>query len=76
MFEKMAYVVVLLQLPIYLAQKDVAGGMYLDQSAKGFIFFGWAIVQRLTPFFTGGFTDRIGYKKTLKITYQTYNNTI
>ncbi|MFH1050565.1 MAG: MFS transporter [bacterium] len=69
MFEKMAYVVVLLQLPIYLAQKDVAGGMYLDQSAKGFIFFGWAIVQRLTPFFTGGFTDRIGYKKTLFISF-------
>ncbi len=69
MFEKMAYVVVLLQLPIYLAQKDIAGGMYLDQSAKGFIFFGWAIVQRMTPFFTGGFTDRIGYKKTLKISF-------
>jgi len=69
MLEKMAYVVVLLQMPIYLAQKDVAGGMYLDQSAKGFIFFGWVIVQRLTPFFTGGFTDRIGYKKTIKIAF-------
>jgi len=69
MFEKMAYVVVLLQIPIYLAQKDIAGGMYLDQSAKGFIFFGWAIVQRITPFFTGAFTDRIGYKKTLSISF-------
>jgi len=67
MFEKMAYVIILLQMPIYLAQKDIAGGLYLEQTMKGYIFFAWAMVQRLTPFFTGGFTDKIGYKKTLFI---------
>ncbi|MFC2129846.1 MFS transporter [Bacteroidota bacterium] len=69
MLEKLAFVVVLLQMPIYLAQKDVAGGMYLDQSVKGYIFFIWAIVQRLTPFFSGGFTDKLGYRKTLFISF-------
>ncbi len=67
MIEKMAYVIVLLQMPIYLAQKNINGGLYLDQTMKGYIFFAWAMVQRLTPFFTGGFTDKIGYKKTLLI---------
>jgi MFS family permease len=69
MIEKMAYVIVLLQMPIYLAQKDIAGGMYMDQSIKGIIFFAWAMMQRLTPFFTGGFTDRWGYRKTLFISF-------
>ncbi len=63
--EKMAYVVVLLQMPIYIAQKDVAGGMYLDQTLKGVIFFVWAMVQRITPVFTGGYADKLGYRKTL-----------
>jgi MFS family permease len=36
---------------------------------KGYIFFAWALVQRITPFFTGGFTDKIGYKKTLLISF-------
>lgn len=69
MIEKSAYVIVLLQMPIYLAQKDIVGGLYLDQTMKGYIFFAWAMVQRITPFFTGAFTDKIGYKKTLLISF-------
>lgn len=65
MFEKMAYVVVLIQMPIYIAQKDVVAGMYLSQSLKGMIFFVWAVVQRLTPIFVGGYIDKVGYKKSL-----------
>ena len=69
MLEKMAYVVVLIQMPIYIAQKDVAAGMFLSQSMKGMIFFVWAIVQRLTPIFVGGYIDKIGYKKSLYISF-------
>lgn len=69
MLEKSAYVIVLMQMPIYLAQKDIVGGLYLDQTMKGYIFFAWAMVQRITPFFTGGFTDKIGYRKTLMISF-------
>ena len=65
MFEKMAYVIVLMQLPIYIAQKDAIGGLHWDQSLKGIIFFWWALTQNIIPIFSGGFADRYGYKQTL-----------
>ncbi len=65
--EMLAYWALLLQLPIYIAQKDVAGGLQWEQTTKGFIFFWWAIVQNLVPIFAGGFADRYGRKNFLLV---------
>lgn len=63
MLEKLAYWNVLLQMPIYIAQKDAPGGLHWDQAIKGVIFFIWAFFQNFVPIFSGGYTDKFGYKK-------------
>lgn len=67
MIEKLAYWNVLLQMPVYIAQKDAAGGLHWDQAIKGFIFLIWAIFQNIVPVFSGGFTDKYGYKKSFLV---------
>jgi len=67
MLEKLAYWSVLLQMSVYTAQKDIEGGLNWEQSLKGIIFFVWAVVQNLTPFFLGVLPDRYGRKKFLVI---------
>ncbi len=69
MLEKLAYWCVLLQMPIYIAQKDIPGGLHWEQTVKGLIFFFWAAVQNITPVFTGGFADRYGHKRTMFISF-------
>jgi POT family proton-dependent oligopeptide transporter len=69
MLEKLAYWCVLLQMPIYIAQKDVIGGLHWEQTVKGLIFFFWAAVQNITPVFTGGFADKFGHKRTMLISF-------
>lgn len=68
MIERLAYWVVVLQMPIYIAQKDVEGGLGWSQSTKGIIFFIWALVQNITPIIAGVLADRYGRKKFLLIT--------
>ena len=63
MLEKLAYWCVLLQMPIYIAQKDIPGGLHWGQMSKGIIFFWWALVQNIVPIFSGGFADKYGRKK-------------
>lgn len=65
MIERLAYWIVTLQMPIYIAQKDALGGLHWDQSVKGVIFFIWALTQNLTPVFTGVFADRYGRRKVM-----------
>jgi MFS family permease len=48
-----------------MSQKDIAGGLYWEQSRKGILFFVWALFQNLIPFVAGGFADRYGSKKTM-----------
>lgn len=67
MFERLAYYGVRVVIPIYIAQADEVGGLHFSQTDKGFIFLWWAIVQSLTPMFSGGFADRYGYKKTIAV---------
>lgn len=69
MLEKLAYWCVLLQLPVYIAQKDVPGALHWDQALKGIIFFWWALFQNLTPLLTGGISDRYGHKKLIYYSY-------
>ncbi|MBI5323727.1 MAG: MFS transporter [Ignavibacteriae bacterium] len=67
MLEKLAYWCVLLQLPIYIAQKDMPGGLHWEQTVKGIIFFWWALVQNIVPVFSGSFADKYSHKKTMII---------
>lgn len=63
MAERLAFWCILIQLPVYIAQKDVPGGLAWEQTVKGVIFFWWAIVQNITPIFSGGFADKYGSKR-------------
>lgn len=65
MFERLAYYGVRTVIPIYIAQANEPGGLLFTQYQKGIIFMWWAVVQSLTPMFSGGFADRYGYKKTI-----------
>ncbi len=69
MAERMAFWIALLQLPVYIAQKDNPGGLQWEQTTKGIIFFWWAIMQNITPVFTGAFADRYGHKKVMAISF-------
>jgi len=69
MIEKLAYWVVLMQMPVYIAQKDAAGGLHWGQSTKGMIFFVWAAVQNLSPLLFGVWADKYGRKKMLFISF-------
>ncbi len=71
MLEKLAYWTMLMQLPVYIAQKDAPGGLAWGQTTKGILFFWWAIVQNIAPIFAGGFADRIGRRKMLLISFIT-----
>jgi MFS family permease len=66
--ERLAYWIVLLQMPVYIAQKDLPGGLHWEQAIKGLIFFWWALIQNVSPAITGGLADRFGRKKTMIIT--------
>ncbi|HWR83260.1 MAG TPA: MFS transporter [Candidatus Deferrimicrobium sp.] len=67
MLERLAYYGVRVVIPIYIAQADEIGGLHFTQTDKGIIFFWWAVVQSLTPMFSGGFADRYGFKKTIAV---------
>lgn len=62
MTERLAYWLVVLQMPIYIAQKDTAGGLGWTHIEKGVIYFWWALFQNLTPLISGYFADRFGRK--------------
>ncbi len=67
MTERIAYWSVVLQMPIYIAQKDIEGGLGWTHIEKGTIFFWWAIFQNITPLLSGYFADRYGRKLTINI---------
>lgn len=69
MIEIFAYQSVIVQMSIYIAQKDAPGGLQWDHTDKGLIFFLWAIVQRLTPVIFGPISDKKGYKYTILFSY-------
>ncbi len=63
MLERLSYWIVVLQMPIYIAQKDVEGGLGWTHIDKGIIYFWWAIVQNLSPLFFGTLADKYGQKR-------------
>lgn len=67
LMERMAYYGVRLVVPVYLVLAPSEGGPGLDHVQKGTIFAAWAAMQSWLPTFSGGFSDRYGYKKTIGI---------
>lgn len=67
MLERLAWMVLVLELAVYIAQKDVPGGLHWSHEIKGYIFMMWALLQNLSPIITGGMADRFGRKKMIVI---------
>jgi POT family proton-dependent oligopeptide transporter len=67
--ERISWWIILIQMPIYIAQKGVDGGLGMSQNHKGVIFFIWAVVQNLTTIFAGGYSEKIGFKKTITLAF-------
>lgn len=65
--ERLAYWIVLLQMPVYIAQKDLPGGLHWEQATKGLIFFWWSLIQNLSPVLLGGIADKFGRKRVMFI---------
>ena len=45
MIERLAYSALVLQMAVYISQKDIVGGLHWEHTTKGLIFFVWALVQ-------------------------------
>ncbi len=69
MTERLAYWIVVLQMPIYIAQKDIPGGLQWEQTTKGLIYFWWALMQNAVPLIAGGYADRYGRRRFLVIAF-------
>ncbi|MEQ1567234.1 MAG: MFS transporter [Myxococcota bacterium] len=65
LMERMAYYGVRLVVPVYMVLPESAGGPGLSHTEKGTILAFWAATQSWLPTFSGGFSDRYGYKRTL-----------
>src|SRR5262245_6578634 len=67
-WERLAYYGVRMVMPVYIAQADAPGGLHWSQQDKATIYIIWALIQSILPMFTGGYSDRYGYKRTIFIT--------
>lgn len=65
----LTYWCVTFQLPVYIAQKGTEGGLQWGQEVKGLIFMIWALVAKISPAFTGGFSDKFGYRRSLFVSF-------
>jgi dipeptide/tripeptide permease len=67
LLERMAYYGVRLVVPVFLVLAPSEGGPGLSHGEKGQILAMWAAMQSWLPTFTGGFSDRYGYKRTIAL---------
>ncbi|MEM7217023.1 MAG: MFS transporter [Pseudomonadota bacterium] len=65
MVERLAYYGVRQVSSLYATDAQSSGGLGLTASSVGIIFTVWAFVQSFVPVFTGGISDRVGYKETI-----------
>ncbi len=65
MVERLAYYGVRQVSSLYATDAQSNGGLGLPGPEIGIIFLVWAMVQSFVPVFTGGISDRIGYKETI-----------
>ncbi len=67
MIERLAFYGVKVVAALYASDPVSAGGLGVTMTDFGIILTCWAMVQSLVPVFTGGLSDRIGYKETIFI---------
>jgi dipeptide/tripeptide permease len=65
MVERLAYYGVRQVSSLYATDAASNGGLGLKGSDVGIIFLFWALMQSFVPVFTGGISDRVGYKETI-----------
>lgn len=67
LMERMAYYGVRLVVPVYMVLAPSEGGPGLSHTEKGTVLAAWAAMQSWLPTFSGGLSDRYGYKRTLAV---------
>lgn len=65
MIERLAYYGVRAVATIYATRAGSEGGLGVTMATFGWLLFTWNLVQSLVPIFTGGLSDRHGYKETI-----------
>jgi len=65
MVERLAYYGVRSLSSLYATDAVSNGGLGLTGADLGIIFMVWALVQTFVPVFTGGLSDRFGYKESI-----------
>jgi len=65
MVERLAYYGVRQVASLYATDAASNGGLGLTGTDVGIIFLFWALMQSFVPVFTGGISDRVGYKETI-----------
>ncbi len=65
MIERLAYYGVKAVATLYAKAPSSEGGLGIDMNEFGTILMVWALVQSVIPVFTGGLSDRYGYKETI-----------
>ena len=67
MIERLAYYGVKAVATLYAKDPVSKGGLGVTMTEFGTILATWALVQSILPVFTGGLSDRFGYKQTIAI---------
>ncbi len=67
MIERLAYYGVRAVATIYATRSEAEGGLGVTMAKFGTLLFAWNLLQSLVPIFTGGLSDRFGYKQTIFI---------
>lgn len=67
MIERLAYYGVRAVTPLYFKRPISEGALGVGTAALGGLFFTWAAAQSIVPIFTGGLSDRYGYKRTIAL---------
>src|SRR5437016_12008509 len=65
MVERLAYYGVRAVATLYVTRAESTGGLGQTMTTYGTLFLFWNLVQSLVPIFTGGLSDRYGYKQTI-----------
>ena len=65
MVERLAYYGVRAVATLYATRPESDGGLGVTMATFGWLLLFWNLIQSLVPIFTGGLSDRYGYKQTI-----------
>ncbi|WP_163932016.1 MFS transporter [Paraferrimonas sp. SM1919] len=65
LIERLAYYGVKSSAVLYASAPQSEGGLGITMTDYGIILSVWALLQTFIPLFTGGISDRVGYKETI-----------